>query len=354
MPDNETLLSHIARHHTIGREDVATDALAFILTHSAPTRAAFAQFLNPGVPDMPAIAEVRTRHELPHGAAPDLECLGDDDQRLAFVESKFWAGLTANQPVTYWNALPTDTPATLLFLAPAYRIDPGGLWDELAARLTKAGHSLADPVHQSDYTIAAPAKNDRRRLMVTSWKTLLDHLRQSALAHSDWQALFEIAQLQGLATSVITGTDPSSDDNLKDLVTRAVKRMRDTGWANTDGLSVGRGYTYWGRFMYLADALAWFGIDFHQARSSSQPLWLAFFAELGSVTPEQVRCRLAGLDLGETVDGRFRSRSFCIPLPLQPGADDDTALNAIVAQLTQIAELIDPNGPTYRKDAPNA
>ena len=353
MPNPDTLLSHIARHHAMWREDVATDALAFILTHSTPARTAFADFLNQGATDTPAITDVRTRHTLTSGASPDLECLGDDGQRLALVESKFWAGLTNNQPVAYWNALPADAPATLLFLAPAERINPGGLWDELAARLTKADHPLADPVHLSYYTTTARAQDDdQRRLMLTSWKTLLDHLQQSALAQSDWQALFEIAQLQGLATSVITGSYPSSDDNLKRLITNAARRMVDTGWADRRGSGVGTANAYWGPFMRLAGADAWFGINYDESRNSSRPLWLALRA-YGKVTMAQLRCRLAAYALNEPIDWETRGGDFCIPIALSPGADNETAFNSIIDQLTRIAQLIDPTGPTY-KDASNA
>lgn len=352
MAANETLLSRIARHHTIGREDVATDALAFILSRSPAAHAAFANFLGDGDTESPAIANVRTQYTLSNGPAPDMACLDHDGNILAFVESKFWAGLTHNQPVTYWQALPTDTPATLLFLAPAYRIHPGGLWSELAGRLEQSGHPLADPVHLSDYTTTAPAQDDsQRRLMVASWKTLLGHLQQSALDQSDWQALFEITQLQGLANSVITGSDPSREDNLKRLVTSAVREMVQDGWAN--GFHVGRGYGYWGRYMQLAGVNCWFGIDYDEIRRSGRPLWLVFFAQ-DSDTAVQVRLCLATLSLNEIVERRFRSYDFCIPVPIPPGADDESALNSIVDQLTAIASRIDPNGPTYRKDAPNA
>lgn len=355
MPNTDTLLSHIARHHTIGREDVATDALAFILAHSSPARAAFAQFLNPGAPDTPAIANVRTQYTISaHGAAPDMACLDHDGNILAFVESKFWAGLTHNQPVAYWNALPAATPATLLFLAPAYRIHPGGLWSELAGRLEQSGHPLADPVHLSDYTTTAPAQNaSQRRLMVTSWKTLLGHLQQSALEQSDWQALFEITQLQGLASSVITGSNPSREDNLKSLVTRAVEQMVQAGWANTDGLSVGRGLGFRGRYLRLAGVYyCWFGIYYDEIRSSGRPLWLAFLVDPD--TAAQVRCRLAARTLDEPIEWETLYNRPSIPIVIPPGGDNDAALNSIVARLTQIAQLIDPTGPTYRKEAPNA
>ena len=45
MTDNHTLLSFIAQRHSIGLEDVATDALFFILSHSAPARQALSDLL---------------------------------------------------------------------------------------------------------------------------------------------------------------------------------------------------------------------------------------------------------------------------------------------------------------------
>ena len=353
MPAPETLLSHIARRHAMWREDVATDALSFILTHSTPARAAFADFLSYGASDTPALATVQTQYTISaSGGAPDLAGLDNDGKLLALVESKFWAGLTANQPVTYWNALPTDTPATLLFLAPAHRIDPGGLWYELAERLTKAGHPLSDPVRQSDYTMIAPAQDSsQRRLMVTSWRTLLDHLQQSALAQSDWQALFEIGQLQGLATSVISGADPRRDDNLKNLVTRAVRQLVQAGWANTDGYGVGVGHKFWVRGLTFAGVNSWFGIHYGEAERSGRLLWLA--CKFGETTAARMHDRLAALPLDESVEWETRFDRLSAHITIPPGADHESALNSIVAQLIQIAQLIDPNGPTY-KDAPNA
>ena len=45
MVDEGSLLSFIARRHTVGREDVATDALSFILSHSNSARRALSNLL---------------------------------------------------------------------------------------------------------------------------------------------------------------------------------------------------------------------------------------------------------------------------------------------------------------------
>lgn len=48
MTDDQTLLGFIARQHTIGLEDVATDALCFILSRSKVAQATLAEFLGDG------------------------------------------------------------------------------------------------------------------------------------------------------------------------------------------------------------------------------------------------------------------------------------------------------------------
>ena len=106
MTNDQTLLSFIARRHTIGLEDVATDALYFILSRSKIALAALADFLGDGQPPLP-IAGAQPWLANKHGAVPDLVCIDTGGEVVALIESKFWAPLTSHQPVTYWEALPT-------------------------------------------------------------------------------------------------------------------------------------------------------------------------------------------------------------------------------------------------------
>ena len=296
MPANETLLSRIARRHTIGREDVATDTLAFILEHSPAARSAFANFLSAGEPGPPAITEVQTQSTLSNGAAPDLACLGEDNKLLAFVESKFWAELTPAQPVAYWESLPADAPTTLLFLAPPYRVNRSSLWDDLTGRLNRAGHSLEITRTGDGLKIATgTAQNSRRRLMLATWGLLLDRLSQATLNSRDWQGAFEIAELQGLANSVITGGDSPPNDGFKILIRDVVKDVVASGWGNTDDFGVGDGFGYHTRYLRLAGALAGLGTDDNAlAQMPDKPLILSFWHGQSShqVSLDEVRRRL--------------------------------------------------------------
>ena len=344
MTDNHTLLSFVAQRHTIGLEDVATDALFFILSHSASAKRALSDFL--GEKDHPLpIAKAQPWAADAHGAVPDLACLDKNDKVVALVESKFWAPLTRNQPVTYWEGLPIDQPAVLLFLAPDYRVDQDSLWNELVERLRNAKHELG-PANRTESLITARAEVGQRRLMLTTWQFLLDRMAQSAEDDGDAQACFEIAELQGLAASVIAGDNPQRDDNLKRLIAEAIKRVERSGWANTDGLAVGIGYNYYARFLRLAGAYAWLGIDYEAVKYvPDKPLWLSFYGGSNAdVDVDAVRGILAGI---AEPDAEWRQGQVRVPIILPTGADHEATLNTIVAELEHIGALIDPTGPTY-------
>ena len=346
MADNASLLSFIARRHTVGREDVATDALSFILSRSNSARRALSEFLGDDRGPL-QVAAARPWGADALGAIPDLACFDDNDDLVALIESKFWAALTHHQPVTYWKRLPVGRPAVLLFLAPAYRIDSGSLWKDLVGRLRNACHELGHAETRQSL-ITAPAASGERRLMLASWDLLLDRLAQRAKDDCDNQASFEIAELQGLAADTTAAENPRHDENLKRFIAEAVKRVEQSGWANADGLAVGQGFEYYVRYLRLAGASAWLGIDYEALKQKPDKLlWLTFYTYPDTpVSMDTVRSRLGGL--AEPGSG-WRSGQVCVPIALPTGADRDATLDAIVAELERIAKLIDPDGPTYRE-----
>ena len=349
MPQDSTLLSFIAQHHYTVLEDVATDALCFILSRSSSARKALSEFLRDEHGPLP-IANAQRQVTDAYGARPDLACLDEDGNTVALIESKFWATLTSNQPVTYWQGLPAHERAVLLFLAPDYRVDQGGLWNELVDRLRDAGHELGDADRRPGL-ITARARGDQRRLMLTTWQLLLDRMATRAREDGDTQARFEIAELQGLAASAIQGQKPTRDENLKQLIKESVKRLEQSKWADTNGLRVSQGLEHYGRYFRLAGTLALLVIDYRAVKQMPErPLWLHFYEEGTdgiSVNLEQVRSRLEGcLETKLSLRG---DDAVYLPIDLPPGADRDETLNAIVAQLERIARLIDPEGPTYRQ-----
>ena len=344
MSDEGSLLSFIARRHTVGREDVATNALYFILSRSNSAKRALSDLLGDDRGPL-QIDSARPWGADALGAIPDLACFDEDDNLVALIESKFWAALTHHQPVTYWESIPVDRPAVLLFLAPDYRINSGSLWEELEDRLRNAEHELG-PADRRESLITAPAASGERRLMLTSWDLLLDRLAQRAKDDCDDQACFEIAELQGLATDVTASENPRRDENLKKLIADAVKRVEQSDWANSDGFTVGQGYEYYGRYLRLAGAFAWLGIDYEALKQKpDKTLWLTFYLYSDApVSMDAVGSRLGGL--AEPGSG-WRSGQIRVPIALPDGVDTEATVNAVVDEVERIAKLIDPDGPTY-------
>jgi len=345
MTDNDSLLSYVAQRNTTGLEDAATNALSFILSRSSSAMGTLSDFLGDASGPLP-IATASPWGADAHGAVPDLACFDGDGTVVALIESKFWAGLTAHQPVTYWERLPDNRPAVLLFLAPDYRVVHGSLWNEVVERLREAGHEL-EPTESKEGTLTARARVGERRLMLTSWERLLGRMAQNAEEDGDAQTCFELDELQGLASSVISGDRPTHDENLKQLIEEAVGRLRQSGWANTDGLRTGEGQGYYARYLRLAGASAGLRIDYEAAKQTpDKPLWLWFYDDpSASVNMEEVRSAL-----GSKAEPGLEScpGDVCVPIILPEGADRRATLEAIVAELESIAKIIAPNGPTYR------
>ena len=346
IENNDSLLSYVARLHTQGLEDVATDALSFILTRSDSARGALSEFLGDDGGPLP-IATVNTQEFLESSYAfPDMALFDNDGAVSAYVESKFWAPLTHNQPVTYWETLPADRRTVLLFVAPQSRVNENELWAELVGRLRDAGHELG-PADIGGRLIVASAKDGQRRLMLASWDVLLEKLAQRVKQAGDAQAGFEIAELQALAAAATEGDRPGRYENLRQLIADAVDRLRETGWANTNGLAAGQGFGYYGRYMGLAGANAWLGVvDEARKQIPDILLWLAFWSDSDEASLDVVRTRLGSKvqSLRELHDWM----AISVPIPLPTGADHEATRNAIVTELERIAKLIDPDGPTYR------
>ena len=177
---------------------------------------------------------------------------------------------------------------------------------------------------------------------------MLGRMAQQTEQDCDAQATFEIAQLQGLAIDVITKGNPQRDENLKRLVEDAVVQLAQSGWANSDGLQTGQASNYWCKYLRLAGADAGIGIEYEIAkRMPDKLLWISFYRYSNArVSLDEVRKVLGHLDEPGL---KWRSEDVSVHISLPPAADHDAIIDSIVTQLTRIAKIIDPNGPTYRK-----
>ena len=129
MAEIDTLLAHLSPSFTSQTENIAVEALGYILNKYAGSREGLDDVVRSGVRNVKPVVKVRTQASALDGTRPDLVGVDEDGAERVLIEAKFWAELTPRQPHAYLDRLPDDGPAVLLFLAPEEKIV--SLWPEL-------------------------------------------------------------------------------------------------------------------------------------------------------------------------------------------------------------------------------
>lgn len=263
-------------------ENVATEALAYVLRTSTAVSRAFEDYLR-RVVDVPTGLHYVTQSAGDDGATPDLAGLASDGSSPLLVEAKFWAGLTDHQPVSYLSRLPVKRPAMLLFVVPSVRMEV--LWTEVLARSTAAGLTKTGGQTGGEYR-NAPVDAEHA-LAMTSWRSLLAALVDAAIAADDRSARSDLDQLNGLCERMdgegfvpLTGEDLSGSVAIRilqytDLINRVVDRMVADGVASTKGLTTSASASRWGRYIAIAGVVCLLRFNAEAwARDRATPIWL--------------------------------------------------------------------------------
>lgn len=357
MTTEATLFAHIIPRLTDRSEDIAVEALGYILSQSTASKRALETLVAAGGAEVTSIAGVRTQVAGADGATPDLSCLDEQDTESVLIEAKFWAGLTDNQPNTYLARLPKDRPSSLLFVAPAQRLET--LWPEILRR-AQAKYQL-DSIRETGDLRSAIIADSPRRLMLASWRALLARMAASASDANETNAVANIRQLSGLAErmdadaflplrSAELGPEiPRRMEGLRQLVADASNRALTTGWLNSSGLAWTARHTGSGRYLRLANeeagAIAWFGIDTERwAKYRGTPLWLQLH-DLHQLDIDEVRRRLEPLKSSDQNAGLLEiGGNRFIPIDLPTGVEREKVVDAVAERLEYVARLLNPNG----------
>ena len=342
MPAESTLLAYLTLRLTDRVEDMAVEALGYILSKSPSSRSALNRVLQSGAAGLDSIVQVRTQVTSETGARPDLVGFDAHGKERVLIEAKFWAGLTENQPNGYLERLPKDGPSVLLFVAPEARRDT--LWAELRRRVNA---DLGDSSEQ-DGLRSALVIGSQRYLMLTSWRSLLDQMSNQTSHAGESSTQMDIRQLQGLTermdeeaflpirSSELSPEFPRRMLGLRRLIDDATMRGIDSGWITVGGLQVRPQTTGYGRYIRLfgegsSYAGAWFGIRFDLwAQKEESSLWLDFGLNIfGNVKPVDIQHRL-NLPEGE----------LYVAIALPTGVEYDAVLDAVEEELKRIGQKI--------------
>jgi hypothetical protein len=350
----QTVFSHIVQKKlSQENENVATEALAFVLQSHKSAHNGMMKLLRGIDPQMPHLwfrtQQTEGGKQIGDSSRPDMRGCGGEGHIHVFVENKFWAGLTANQPVSYLRILAECTPPTiLLVVGPEARKET--LWRELGRRLADNKISAANDSFAGIFRVATTSAGPI--LALTSWKALLDALELEVA--DDKSARSDLLQLQALCAAADSeaflpiSSEVTSDQRtpalilqLSSIVQTSVDRAVAKEILNLKGTNPQASAERIGRYAYFGAerrAGPWLGIHFGLwKKHGGTPLWVVFAASDFGRAPE-VQALLEPWAAQQRVFTTSQEDgSFVVALDIASGEDKDQVVAGIVVRLEEMA-----------------
>jgi len=344
----KSVLSHIVSQRLSQEyENIATDALAFILKRNGSAREGFMNVLREVLPELPDL-HFRTQHST-DGSRPDMWGFDGGDPRV-FVENKFWAWLTPNQPVTYLEHLSDcGQPSLLLFVAPKARLET--VWLELLKRVATAELPVEDPISSKNGLIRSVRTGSGRMMALISWQTVLsyvgDQLEEGTPAHGDLEQLralcgtADVQAFKPFASEELTDQRlPAFILQMKDLLDDIENSAEREGLLSFEGVRPSNNWNRLGRYVKFPTTPepfgAFFGLYFALWRDhGTSPLWIRFPASSWGRSLEAEQ-RLADWCRDNHLPGVDDGDAFAVPLPLPVGQEKASVVLDVVDQLRNI------------------
>ncbi|MDE2837894.1 MAG: hypothetical protein OXL97_10385 [Chloroflexota bacterium] len=332
---SDSLLAHLAWRFPGATEDIATEALCYILRKQEGARTALADLLRSGGANPEPMDSFDTQRVYQRSKKPDLVAFNGDKEVL-LVESKFWAWLTPNQPNGYLRLMMDDLPdaRNLLFIAP--EASQGWLWDELCRRAKNFNLTGKRTGGGVQSTVVGSGGH---RMMLTTWDSLLERI---ALSGADEDG--DLRQLVGLCAQMDddaprpsgNAEELSEVSHYEDLIRSAVQQARERGYIDTKGLGSARWQSSYGRYIWFVNAegdhlgTARIGIDFDRSES---PLFLWFTDNYKYFSPER-------MDQIRTQVGKDLEPGDQLSIPVSPDPAYANVLADVVGRLKEIRDRI--------------
>ncbi len=342
-----SVLSFLATRFSAHPENIATEALNYILDRSEAAREALTRVATTfGLTGLSELA-FKTQVSDATGARPDIVGCAVDGRVCVILEAKFWAGLTDMQPVGYVGALGEDEPGLLLFVAPEARSET--LWPELRRRIAEAGFTTVAQPNPNGRTRSVVLERNGHVLALISWRTLLETLADATRADGDISTGEDLRQLSALCEQMDTEAFlPIRSEELTSTLGRRIMQFNGLvddlanqlvaqGLADVKGLKASATREYYLRYMRLNRYGAC--LQFNSANWATwgdSPIWLGVKGVDWQVAPDVVAA-LRRADIGF----REGSTSFCqIPIYLKAGVEREEVFAHALMQITRVADAL--------------
>jgi len=341
---SKTVLGHLV--HRIGvhqQENLATEALGFILANSLAASRAFTKFACQIGFSCPGDLRFETQRGGLEDCIPDMKCYAAQGRLRVTVENKFWAELTKNQPVTYLREFQDECPAALLFVAPEARLPL--VWKEVVQRCEEQNIPVKDARSTPAMTYAHIC--GEHFMAATSWRCLLDALYSEVPLPEETDCRNDIIQLRGLCDMMDQEEIlPLGKNEISDQQTALrIVNFIDLAHAIVDqatGQPCARSHLKYGSGAYLdiANYRAWVGFGawtWHQ--NGISPIWVQF---LSRTQMDEIREKLT--PLRRTSPRRYfesqNGRIVMVPILLKTEVEKYHIIQNPVDQIHELAKLL--------------
>jgi hypothetical protein len=346
----QTVFSHIIqKHFSQENENVATDALSFILNSYEPARNGMMKFLRSIVHDMPDLQFQTQQTE--ENIRPDMWGYHDGEPRV-FIENKFWAGLTENQPVSYLKQLSKFTsPTILLFIVPNAREQT--IIHELNQRIDESGISTSEIEITSRSVVNSAITDLGPILAITSWSRLFSILEPELVEEPAAQR--DLLQLKALCEEADSGAFlPISSEEITDqripayflqlgtIIQDAIQKAINQNILNTKRLLPQASWDRTGRYAKFVESGIgfWFGIHLRLWKEhGGSPLWMVFSPGEFSHALE-ARSYLESWATKEKLITTFQNGEFAIAINVAAGEEKDRVVFGVVDQMKKISNAL--------------
>lgn len=360
-----TVFSHIVQQRLSQEsENVATTALSFILESSEDARNGILKLLRGVLPELPRLWF--NTQQTDGSSRPDMWGNDDEGNPHLFIENKFWAGLTENQPVSYLRKLAKHPRATLLLVVVPHSREQT-VWRELTRRVDEAGISTTE--RESSAGIVCNVTTSLGPVLaLTSWSKLLSFLEVEST--NDPGARSDLLQLRALCDQAdddaFTPFSPedTSDQRIPRLthqLTTVVKEVSELAFS--EGIFFNRqlrpqaDYTRIGRYACLVAnerVGIWFGLNFDLwKKHGTTPLW-AYFYTTSFGRASEVRALIEPWAVKNSVvvatepDG-----SFVLGIDVPHNEEKNIVVRRIADRLKEIGEILSELKPQEKDIQPD-
>lgn len=326
-------------------EDLATEGLCCLLRHSVAAEAFIGDLNEKTGVTLPSSMTFRTQEEAEDGdGQPDMRGIGGDGSTQLLVESKFWAGLTENQPNGYLREL-IGTGGVLLFLVPHPRRPY--IWPKIREEAASEFEVRGRNSSESSFALRL---GEEAALLLQSWRDTLNVMESAVRSEGGLRDLLEdVHQVQSLCDRYSgEGFLPLRGDEVGQDVGKRIRQLQEITmdlrpriedrWGVNTGLSVSKKRHAFTATLHGFDATIGI-LHVWWARKGQSPFWM----RLDTQTPNQQDRVLQALK-SETYakrGGDARPNSVLVALPPKLGVERDEVIEDLVQQLNRIAERLE-------------